>query len=370
MTDGRTHDVFISYARTDFDQIADPIADILDRAGVTVFLDRTGLLPGADWSADLHEAILAARCVLLLGSHDAMASAEVAREVRCAGAGGIPIVPILLDGSRPPRDWQITANQALATTTTDLGKPTTVNRIFAGIGRLLGRELPAFAMDEPERVRDRLGSGTEFRRLADTHGITNLVATANVGQHPSQAVLTAMENLPDLRVVHLVVGESDRMESGDFIRALRWAMDRNDRLRDVLIHRRVHDLNPFDVEDDDVARLQLFFIGLQPGRHTWVDVTGGTALMSMVVKQVAERNAHLISYTVTEEVDREPDDLDPLPDDLRRPMWFYPKRRREFRGFVDITTPLVRAYALNKGRHGLAGRRADGADAADLARDS
>lgn len=358
MTDA-THDVFISYARTDLDQIAEPIAKILDLAKVSLFLDRSGLLPGADWSADLREAILGARCVLLLGSHDAMASTEVAREVRCASSGGIPIVPILLDGSRPPTPWSIAANQSLLTTTTDLGKPSTLNLILAGIGKLIGRELPTFELREPERVLGRLESGTEFRRLADTHGITNLVATANVGQHPSQAVLTAMENLPDLKVVHLVVGESDRMDSGDFIRALRWTMDRDDRLRDVVIHRRVHDMNPFDVEDDDTARLQLFFMGLQPGRHTWVDVTGGTALMSMVVKQVAERHAHLISYTVTEEVDREPDDVDPLPGDLRRLVWRYPNRRREFRGFVDITTPLVRAYALGKGRHGLSDPPAD-----------
>ena len=353
MTDGKAHDVFISYARTDRAEIADPIAKILGRAGASVFLDRDGLLPGVEWSDELGQAIQDARCMLLLATHDAVASQEVDREVRWAVKVGTPLIPVSLDRAVLREYWDVGAYQELATTTTDLGKPATLNLILADLGKRLGRELHSFVLEEPGRVKDRLGSGAEFRRLAETRGIITLVATANVGQHPSQAVLTAMENLPDLAAVHLIVGESDRTDSGEFIKALRWAMDQDDRLRGVVIQRRVHDMNPFDVEDDDITRLQLFFMGLQPGPHTWVDVTGGTALMSMVVKQVAERNAHLISYTVTEEVDRQPEDVDPLPTDFKKSTWFYPKKRREFRGFVDITTPLVRAYALDKGRHGL-----------------
>lgn len=62
----------------------------------------TDLQPGLPWRDALTLGICSSRAVLLVWSKRAAASAEVAREVQTARLCGVPVVPVLIDGTPLP----------------------------------------------------------------------------------------------------------------------------------------------------------------------------------------------------------------------------------------------------------------------------
>lgn len=91
----------IVYSRLDAPQAAR--AQRLARLYDQVLID-TDLAPGVPWRPALERGICASDRVLLLWSRRAAASAEVAREIQTARLCGVPVVPVLLDGTPLPSD--------------------------------------------------------------------------------------------------------------------------------------------------------------------------------------------------------------------------------------------------------------------------
>ena len=105
--------IFISYAREDF-AAAQSFAGALEVAGHQVWWDHH-LRAGSRFSWDIAEALRAAEAVVVLWSKDSIESAWVQDEA-AEGLEGSRLVPVLLDGSKPPlgfrqyhavdmRDW-------------------------------------------------------------------------------------------------------------------------------------------------------------------------------------------------------------------------------------------------------------------------
>lgn len=91
----------IVYSRLDALQAAraQRLAKLYDE----VLID-TDLRPGVPWRPALELGICASDRVLLIWSRDAAASTEVAREIQTARLCGVPVVPVLLDGTPLPGD--------------------------------------------------------------------------------------------------------------------------------------------------------------------------------------------------------------------------------------------------------------------------
>lgn len=91
----------IVYSRLDAPQAvrAQRLARLYDQ--VLIDID---LAPGVPWRPALERGICASDRVLLLWSRRAAASAEVAREIQTARLCGVPVVPVLLDGTPLPSD--------------------------------------------------------------------------------------------------------------------------------------------------------------------------------------------------------------------------------------------------------------------------
>ena len=93
--------VFISYSRANFQFVQRLVAD-LQRSGITVWVDQSGLTPGTpDWETALRDAIGKAHAVILIASEDARKSPYVKDELRLAhDVHHLPIYPLWVAGTQ------------------------------------------------------------------------------------------------------------------------------------------------------------------------------------------------------------------------------------------------------------------------------
>lgn len=94
-------EVFVSYARRDSDAVL-PVLDALGKAGVRIWLDRSGIQGATMWSAEIVSAIQRARAVILFCSASSFASEHVQREVSLASEEKRRLLPVRLDTAEPP----------------------------------------------------------------------------------------------------------------------------------------------------------------------------------------------------------------------------------------------------------------------------
>jgi len=99
---GRPH-VFLSYASTDADRVL-AVAAELERAGVTVWLDRSGIPGGTNYGPEIVAAIRGSDAVMLCCSAAAFASPNVRQEVALAWKHERSILPLLLEPAEIPDD--------------------------------------------------------------------------------------------------------------------------------------------------------------------------------------------------------------------------------------------------------------------------
>ncbi len=92
-------DIFLSYARKDFDQ-AKRLAGLLLEHGWSVFWDFR-ILPGKDWQEELDIELNQAHCVIVLWSKQSIQSKFVRDEAR-EGLERNVLIPLLIEAVRPP----------------------------------------------------------------------------------------------------------------------------------------------------------------------------------------------------------------------------------------------------------------------------
>ncbi|MEQ8405951.1 MAG: toll/interleukin-1 receptor domain-containing protein [Oceanicaulis sp.] len=101
LIDTPASDVFVSYARKNADRVGS-IADMIERLGLKVWIDRTGIAAGEAWAAKIVQAVRESDRFSLMGSKAAFASDNVYRELHVAAYLNKPIKPFVLDGAEPP----------------------------------------------------------------------------------------------------------------------------------------------------------------------------------------------------------------------------------------------------------------------------
>lgn len=89
-------EVFISYSRRDTPTV-DRLANELERRGFRVWIDRTGLVGGADWTTEIVAAIREADAFVVVLSRWSIKSDDVANELHLAGERNLPVFPVLLE---------------------------------------------------------------------------------------------------------------------------------------------------------------------------------------------------------------------------------------------------------------------------------
>lgn len=96
------YDVFISYSRKDANT-AEKICKILDREGITYFIDRKGIEGGAEFLSRITSAIDNSEVLLFLASKNAYNSKYSIKELNYAiHAQSAKVIPYIIDGSDLP----------------------------------------------------------------------------------------------------------------------------------------------------------------------------------------------------------------------------------------------------------------------------
>jgi non-specific serine/threonine protein kinase len=93
--------VFLSYASADRAR-ALAIADRLEAAGISVWIDRKSIAGGTSWSAEIVRGIRGCTVFLVACSTAAMASPNVQQEIQVAFESRRPILPLLLEAVELP----------------------------------------------------------------------------------------------------------------------------------------------------------------------------------------------------------------------------------------------------------------------------
>lgn len=96
-------DIFISYARADKER-AELIAEAFSRQGWSVWWDRE-IPPGKSFDETIENALISARCVIVLWSKDSVSSRWVKTEAAEGAARGI-LVPALIDNVQIPLEFK------------------------------------------------------------------------------------------------------------------------------------------------------------------------------------------------------------------------------------------------------------------------
>jgi formylglycine-generating enzyme required for sulfatase activity len=98
------HTVFISYASAD-KPIAERVCSALERGGLACWIAPRNIEPGADFAAEIIEAIHSARAVVLVLTPAAMASPHILSEIGHAFSGKKRILPFRLCSDALPADF-------------------------------------------------------------------------------------------------------------------------------------------------------------------------------------------------------------------------------------------------------------------------
>lgn len=96
--------VFVSYSRRDARRVDRLVAD-LERRGITAWVDRSGLIGGADWTTEIVNAIRGADAFIVALSRSSVASDDVANELHLAGERRLPVFPVLLEQVEIPETF-------------------------------------------------------------------------------------------------------------------------------------------------------------------------------------------------------------------------------------------------------------------------
>jgi hypothetical protein len=151
--------VFVSYARADSDLVL-PLARALLSQGLDLWVDQLRISPGANWDKSVEEALYRCEKVLLFLSPASVASEEVLAELRVALNERKPVVPILCQPCRIPRQLLLIQHVDLTGYRPGVGPPTAeVDKILAAIGREpdLGPERVRKQFDNVMHWQDLLG---------------------------------------------------------------------------------------------------------------------------------------------------------------------------------------------------------------------
>lgn len=94
--DEMSHQVFISYSRKDVESV-NAIRDVLDRNGISYWIDKNGIFSGENYKEVIVDAIETSKAVLFVSSANSNSSINVIRELGYAVKQCRTIIPVLLD---------------------------------------------------------------------------------------------------------------------------------------------------------------------------------------------------------------------------------------------------------------------------------
>jgi formylglycine-generating enzyme required for sulfatase activity len=191
--------IFICYARQDEDFVLRLAANLKQR-GVPVWLDQWNIPPSADWDLTIDDALYDCARFLIVLSPAAVASQEVRGELRTALDENKPILPVLYQACRIPRQLRLIQHIDFTSSGPD-------DEILLGqVLRALGVSIP-----ETREERQKLAKGVMelLRKVVAQPGISRyLIGAGVVVALAVVAVFAVSELFPELRPTPMRIAEA------------------------------------------------------------------------------------------------------------------------------------------------------------------
>jgi TIR domain len=178
------HELFISYSRHDSDA-ANALADMLSKAGLSVWLDRKAIQEGDAFDTQIEEAIAQTCVVIVIWSEHSVKSHWVRAEAAYA-LGKRKLLPISIDPSEPPLQFM-----QIQTIDFRYWDRTSNHHAFQQLADALAKRLEAFA------------ASTDAQPRSVSHTLAALSADAVA--HPAKGRLEAWIAVAGLRFPETVV---------------------------------------------------------------------------------------------------------------------------------------------------------------------
>jgi hypothetical protein len=99
------HDVFISYSSKD-KPAADAACAVLESKGIRCWIAPRDIIPGADWSESIINALNQSRAFVLVFSSYANSSPQIKREVERAVNQRLPVIPLRIEDVAPAKSLE------------------------------------------------------------------------------------------------------------------------------------------------------------------------------------------------------------------------------------------------------------------------
>ena len=132
-------DVFISYSSNDQDRVV-KLADKLRKAGVSIWVDESGIGAATLWSKEIAGAIKGCKVLILMVTPNSVKSKNVVREVSLASEQNKQILPVILEPTPIPEalEYHLAGIQHLDVT--GMSAAESAEDILPPLQRLLGME--------------------------------------------------------------------------------------------------------------------------------------------------------------------------------------------------------------------------------------
>ncbi len=212
-------EIFISHATAD-DEVVKRLREVLDRAGLPVWVDSRVLTGGDKLLPEVRQAIEQARAVLVVLSQSTVNSSWVRKEVQLAlavqkqqGDSVYKVIPVLLPGIEPAALWPWFDEEpvAIKITVGPGGIEQALPSLFAAIGEQLPDDLQPPKVREAAPVADLILQLTDLKVEAVPPGVDRAVAKAWLVLRPPQPGAPSIRSRPFRFVAPLGGIEADEL---------------------------------------------------------------------------------------------------------------------------------------------------------------
>ncbi|MCF7764156.1 MAG: TIR domain-containing protein [Verrucomicrobia bacterium] len=131
--------VFISYSSKDQERVFG-LTDRLRSAGISVWVDQSGIGAATLWSKEIASAIKGCKVLVLMVTPNSVTSRNVTREVSLASEQNKPILPVLLESTQIPEELEYHLAGIQHLDVAGLSPAESVQEILPTLQRLLGSE--------------------------------------------------------------------------------------------------------------------------------------------------------------------------------------------------------------------------------------
>ncbi|HEY3875572.1 MAG TPA: TIR domain-containing protein, partial [Candidatus Kapabacteria bacterium] len=331
-------DIFISYSRQDAEQ-AELLTELLTSAGLSVWIDQSGIDVATSWSGEIVDAIDGCKAMIVMLSSSSNESKNVAKEVALAAERNKKILPLDLEPISLSRDlaYHLAGIQR--------APMTNIDAVIRALGKLgleaTGAPQPPKIKENPLLFKDGAGDGRKSLMILPFEDLSPTADNAWFADGIVSELISALSNVKALRIADNQATKEFRSYHGQLTT---YAQTMNIR---------------YFVQGDvrkfgDQIKISSRLLDIETGDHLWQDSMKGTMqdifdIQEKVAEKVVEGlKVHLASDEKKKLAERGTENAEAYDLYMRAFEYFYRQTKEDYQLALQLITEAVRldpAYA-------------------------